>query len=65
MLTRLTAGVADSALTPERAEPRAGLLAVGLPTLRLIRYAVGPFTLEGLRPGRTRRISNRQAWSML
>ena len=25
--------------------------AVGLPTLRLIRYSVGPWTLEGLRPG--------------
>jgi 23S rRNA pseudouridine2457 synthase len=25
--------------------------AVGLPTLRLIRYAVGPFTLDGLAPG--------------
>ncbi|NNM52391.1 MAG: pseudouridine synthase [Pseudomonadales bacterium] len=25
--------------------------AVGLPTLRLIRYAIGPFTLEGLAPG--------------
>jgi 23S rRNA pseudouridine2457 synthase len=25
--------------------------AVGLPTLRLIRYAVGPWTIEGLAPG--------------
>jgi 23S rRNA pseudouridine2457 synthase len=25
--------------------------AVGFPTLRLIRYAIGPWTLEGLRPG--------------
>jgi 23S rRNA pseudouridine2457 synthase len=29
--------------------------AVGLPTLRLIRWAVGPWTLEGLSPGRWRR----------
>jgi len=32
--------------------------AVGLPTLRLIRWAVGPWTLEGLAPGRWRRESN-------
>jgi 23S rRNA pseudouridine2457 synthase len=25
--------------------------AVGLPTLRLIRYAVGPWTIEGIAPG--------------
>jgi len=29
--------------------------AVGLPTLRLIRWAVGPWTLEGLAPGTWRR----------
>jgi 23S rRNA pseudouridine2457 synthase len=29
--------------------------AVGLPTLRLIRYAVGPWTLDGLAPGSWRR----------
>ena len=29
--------------------------AVGLPTLRLIRWAVGPWTLEGLAPGAWRR----------
>ncbi len=28
--------------------------AVGLPTLRLIRYAIGPWTIEGLAPGRWR-----------
>jgi 23S rRNA pseudouridine2457 synthase len=32
--------------------------AVGLPTLRLIRWAVGPWTLEGLGPGSWRRESN-------
>lgn len=39
--------------------------AVGLPTLRLIRFAVGPWTLEGLAPGDTRSISNAQAWRQL
>ncbi len=39
--------------------------AVGLPTLRLIRHAVGPFTLAGLGPGETRRIPNRKAWAAL
>jgi len=28
---------------------------VGLPTLRLVRYAVGPWTLDGLAPGQSRR----------
>ena len=28
--------------------------AVGLPTLRLIRYSIGPWTLEDLQPGQTR-----------
>jgi 23S rRNA pseudouridine2457 synthase len=28
--------------------------AVGLPTLRLVRWSVGPWTLEGLRPGASR-----------
>ncbi len=36
--------------------------AVGLPTLRLIRRAVGPFELDGLRPGESRSVSNREAW---
>jgi 23S rRNA pseudouridine2457 synthase len=35
---------------------------VGLPTLRLIRYSVGPWSLEGLAPGASRSISDRQAW---
>jgi 23S rRNA pseudouridine2457 synthase len=30
--------------------------AVGLPTLRLIRWAVGPWTLEGLAPGESREV---------
>lgn len=28
--------------------------AVGFPTLRLVRYAIGPYTLEGLAPGKWR-----------
>lgn len=39
--------------------------AIGLPTLRLIRHAVGPFTLAGLEPGESRSIPNRQAWTAL
>lgn len=39
--------------------------AVGLPTLRLIRASVGPWGLDGLRPGDVRTIDNAQAWSML
>ncbi|MCH9694770.1 MAG: pseudouridine synthase [Gammaproteobacteria bacterium] len=38
---------------------------VGLPTLRLIRYAVGPWTLDGLKPGKTREISDAEAWQAL
>ena len=36
--------------------------AVGLPTLRLIRYAVGPWTVDGLAPGQTLQMSNDDAW---
>lgn len=39
--------------------------AVGLPTLRLIRVSVGPFALDGLRPGDTREMSNDEAWRRL
>ena len=39
--------------------------AVGLPTLRLIRYAVGPWTLDGLKPGESREISAQDAWHAL
>ncbi len=31
--------------------------AVGFPTLRLVRYAVGPYTLEGLAPGEWREVT--------
>jgi 23S rRNA pseudouridine2457 synthase len=30
--------------------------AVGCPTLRLIRWSIGPWTLEGLRPGESRKV---------
>lgn len=39
--------------------------AVGLPTLRLLRWQVGPWTLGGLRPGESRSMSNDQAWQGL
>ena len=38
---------------------------VGLPTLRLIRSAVGPWTLDGLAPGESRQIDTNQAWQAL
>jgi len=39
--------------------------AVGLPTLRLIRFAVGPWTLDGLAPGETLQVSNEDVWKAL
>lgn len=39
--------------------------AVGLPTLRLIRHSIGPWALDGLQPGKTRRMSAADAWRML
>lgn len=38
---------------------------VGLPVLRLVRTAIGPWTLEGLAPGGQRSIPNARAWQML
>jgi 23S rRNA pseudouridine2457 synthase len=35
--------------------------AVGLPTLRLVRYRVGPWTIDGLAPGQTR-VVDAPAW---
>ena len=37
--------------------------AVGLPTLRLIRHAIGPWTTDGLAPGESRIIATGEAWS--
>jgi 23S rRNA pseudouridine2457 synthase len=39
--------------------------AVGLPTLRLIRWAVGPWTLDGLAPGETREVPRAEAERVL
>ena len=39
--------------------------AIGAPTLRLIRAAIGPWDLEGLAPGESRAIDNRAAWAAL
>lgn len=39
--------------------------AVGLPTLRLIRTSIGPWSLDGLNPGETRRVSSQEAWQAL
>ena len=38
---------------------------VGLPTLRLVRNAVGPWTLDSLKPGETRQITTAKAWQSL
>ncbi len=39
--------------------------AVGLPTLRLIRYSIGPWSLGALRPGATQQVSSHDAWQLL
>ena len=39
--------------------------AVGLPTLRLIRYSIGPWSIDGLQLGETRQLSSREAWAKL
>jgi len=38
--------------------------AVGFPTLRLIRYAIGPITLDGLKCGAFEEIDGEQLWSL-
>ncbi len=38
---------------------------IGMPTLRLIRWSVGPWSLAVLAPGETRRPRNRAAWNAL
>ncbi|NOR73427.1 MAG: pseudouridine synthase [Mariprofundaceae bacterium] len=38
--------------------------AVGFPTLRLIRYAIGPITLDGLNPGEYDQIDEQQLWNL-
>ncbi len=39
--------------------------AVGLPTLRLIRWAVGPWTVQGLAPGQSRPVARTEAEAAL
>ncbi len=39
--------------------------AVGLPTLRLIRSSVGPWSLDGLKPGEIREIPGDDAWHQI
>jgi 23S rRNA pseudouridine2457 synthase len=39
--------------------------AVGLPTLRLIRWAVGPWTVDGLAPGAWREVTRAEAEAVL
>jgi 23S rRNA pseudouridine2457 synthase len=39
--------------------------AVGLPTLRLIRWQIGPWRLDGLAPGESRVLDHREAWAAL
>ena len=39
--------------------------AVGLPTLRLIRWAIGPWELEGLAPGATRELDPQRVFTQL
>jgi 23S rRNA pseudouridine2457 synthase len=38
---------------------------VGLPTLRLIRWSVGPWTLEGLAPGESRAVDQREVLAFM
>jgi 23S rRNA pseudouridine2457 synthase len=39
--------------------------AIGYPTLRLIRWAVGPWTVDGLAPGQWREVSRTEAEAVL
>jgi len=38
--------------------------AVGFPTLRLIRYAIGPITLDGLQPGVYQEVDEQPLWDL-
>jgi 23S rRNA pseudouridine2457 synthase len=39
--------------------------AAGLPTLRLIRHRIGPWSVAGLRPGESLTLNNEDAWQAL
>lgn len=56
----------DIALTEGRnRQLRRMTAAVGLPTLRLIRHRIGPWSLDDLRPGESRQIANDVAWRQI
>jgi len=38
--------------------------AVGFPTLRLIRYAIGPITIDGLKPGEYAEVEEQPLWTL-
>jgi 23S rRNA pseudouridine2457 synthase len=52
-----TAWLAITLVEGRNRQVRRMTAAVGLPTLRLIRYAVGPWTIDGLPSGRWRRVA--------
>ena len=67
---RYRANVADSWLEitireGRNRQVRRMTAAAGLPTLRLIRYSIGPWSLDGLQPGESRQMSNEEAWRQL
>ena len=56
----------DIALTQGRnRQVRRMTAAVGLPTLRLVRHRIGPWSLQDLAPGECRQISNEKAWDQI
>jgi 23S rRNA pseudouridine2457 synthase len=67
---RYRANVADSwievtLLEGRNRQVRRMTAAVRLPTLRLIRFSIGPWSLDGLQPGESRQITNEDAWNAL
>jgi 23S rRNA pseudouridine2457 synthase len=67
---RYRANVADSWIEISIAEGRNRQVrrmtaAVELPTLRLIRASIGPWSLDGLQPGDSKKISSQEAWAQL
>ena len=67
---RYRASVPDSWLEVTIAEGRNRQVrrmtaAVGLPTLRLIRFSIGPWSIDGLAPGEWRQLSGNDAWKAL
>ena len=67
---RYRASVADSwlelTLTQGRnRQVRRMTAAVGLPTLRLIRHSIGPWSINGMQPGEMRCLAGKEAWRQL